>query len=139
MAGDWWDLDDGTFWSRSRRLIPWRRFEVYLLRNHHVCRVVRRRADRSVGAAVGDLLPAVERRVSLICETLLHTPCCTGLTVKLQNQATDALKPAYEELARTFARSASTNLPPKSETEGLAVDVRRRNEYGLRPPLDACR
>lgn len=39
-----------------------------------------------------------KRRVSLFCETVLHTPMSTGLVIKLQNQATCALRPAYEEL-----------------------------------------
>ena len=39
-----------------------------------------------------------KRRVSLFCETVLHTPCSTGLTIKLQNQTTTALRPAYNEL-----------------------------------------
>lgn len=40
-----------------------------------------------------------KRRVSLFCETVLHTPCSTGLVVKLQNKATEALRPAYDQLA----------------------------------------
>lgn len=43
-----------------------------------------------------------KRRVSLFCETVLHTPCSTGLVVKLQNQATEALRPAYDELVETL-------------------------------------
>jgi transposase len=38
-------------------------------------------------------------RVALFLEQVLGQPCSTGWVVKLQNQATDALRPAYEELA----------------------------------------
>ncbi|MFQ5464253.1 MAG: IS66 family transposase [Phycisphaerae bacterium] len=39
-----------------------------------------------------------KRRTAWFLETLLGQPCSTGLTVKLQNVATDALRPCYEEL-----------------------------------------
>jgi len=45
-----------------------------------------------------------KRRVSLFCETVLHTPCSAGLVVKLQNKATEALRPAYDELVKTLPR-----------------------------------
>lgn len=38
-------------------------------------------------------------RVALFLSTVLEQPCSTGWVVKLQNQATDALRPAYDELA----------------------------------------
>jgi len=38
-------------------------------------------------------------RVALFLEQVLGQPCSTGWVVKLQNQATDALRPAYDELA----------------------------------------
>jgi transposase len=38
-------------------------------------------------------------RVALFLEQVLDQPCSTGWVVKLQNQATDALRPAYDELA----------------------------------------
>jgi transposase len=40
-----------------------------------------------------------KRRVALFLEQVLNQPCSPGWVVKLQNQATDALIPAYEELA----------------------------------------
>lgn len=40
-----------------------------------------------------------KRRVALFLEQVLHQPCSPGWVVKLQNQATAALTPAYEELA----------------------------------------
>jgi transposase len=41
-----------------------------------------------------------KRRVALFLDTVLHQPCSPGWVVKLQQQATAALTPAYEELAR---------------------------------------
>lgn len=43
-----------------------------------------------------------KRRVALFLGEVLHQPCSPGWVVKLQNQATDALRPAYHELARTL-------------------------------------
>ena len=40
-----------------------------------------------------------KRRVALFLEQVLNQPCSTGWVVKLQNQVTAALTPAYEELA----------------------------------------
>jgi transposase len=40
-----------------------------------------------------------KRRVALFLEQVLNQPCSPGWVVKLQNQATAALRPAYEELA----------------------------------------
>ena len=47
-----------------------------------------------------------KRRVALFLEQVLNQPCSPGWVVKLQNQATAALTPPYEELAR--------QLPTKS-------------------------
>ncbi|HZL95755.1 MAG TPA: IS66 family transposase [Vicinamibacterales bacterium] len=40
-----------------------------------------------------------KRRVAMFLEQVLNQPCSPGWVVKLQNQATAALTPAYEELA----------------------------------------
>jgi transposase len=40
-----------------------------------------------------------KRRVALFLEQVLNQPCSPGWVVKLQNQATAALRPSYEELA----------------------------------------
>jgi len=40
-----------------------------------------------------------KRRVALFLEQVLNQPCSPGWVVKLQNHATAALKPAYDELA----------------------------------------
>ena len=40
-----------------------------------------------------------KRRTAEFLGTLLNQPCCPALTVKMQNQATAALRPQYDELA----------------------------------------
>lgn len=45
-----------------------------------------------------------KRRVALFCESVLNIPCSTGLVVKLQNRATEALRGAYEELVAELPR-----------------------------------
>jgi transposase len=58
-------------------------------------------------------------RVSLFCETVLHLPCSTGLTVKLQNIATSALRPAYDELVAALPDEAVLGIdesPTKEAT-----------------------
>ena len=39
-----------------------------------------------------------KRRTALFLEALLNQPCCAGLAVKMQNQVTAAVRPAYDEL-----------------------------------------
>lgn len=39
-----------------------------------------------------------KRRTALFLEALLNQPCCPALTLKMQAQLTQALRPAYEEL-----------------------------------------
>lgn len=51
-----------------------------------------------------------KRRVSLFCETVLHTPCSTGLTIKLQNQTTDAMRPTYEELTQMLPDEGTLHI-----------------------------
>jgi transposase len=41
-----------------------------------------------------------KRRTALFLQALLKQPCCPALAVKMQNQVTAALRPAYEELAQ---------------------------------------
>lgn len=42
-------------------------------------------------------------RVAMFLEQVLGQPCSTGWVVKLQNQATDALRPPYDELTQQLA------------------------------------
>ena len=47
-----------------------------------------------------------KRRVALFLEQVLNQPCSPGWVVKLQRQATTALRPAYEQLARQLPEQA---------------------------------
>lgn len=47
-----------------------------------------------------------KRRVALFLEQVLNQPCSAGWVVKLQNQATAALTPAYDELAAQLPTEA---------------------------------
>jgi transposase len=47
-----------------------------------------------------------KRRVALFLEQVLNQPCSAGWVVKLQHQATAALTPAYEELAKQLPTEA---------------------------------
>jgi transposase len=51
-----------------------------------------------------------KRRTALFLETLLHQPCSPALTVKMQTQVTDALRPAYEELVQALPAQAHLNI-----------------------------
>lgn len=43
-----------------------------------------------------------KRRCALFLQDLLKCPCCPALTVKMQNQVADALKPPYDELQQAL-------------------------------------
>lgn len=51
-----------------------------------------------------------KRRTSLFLESLLGQPCSTGLTVKLQNIATDALRPCYDEACAALPHEPRLNI-----------------------------
>jgi transposase len=59
-------------------------------------------------------------RVALFLEQVLQQPCSTGWVVKLQNQATDALRPAYDELASGLPNEAVLALDETPTKEGTA-------------------
>jgi hypothetical protein len=62
-----------------------------------------------------------KRRTALFLETILQQPCSPAWTVKLQKQATDALRPSYDELAAA--------LPPQSQ---LGIDETPNKEGPLK-------
>jgi transposase len=68
-----------------------------------------------------------KRRVSLFLEQVLGQPCSPGWVVKLQNQATAALRPSYEELAG--------QLPTE---EVLAIDESPTKEGHVKAWLWTC-
>jgi len=45
-----------------------------------------------------------KRRTALFLETLLNIPCCPAWTVKLQTQATEALRPTWQKLAEALPK-----------------------------------
>ena len=63
-----------------------------------------------------------KRRTSEFLGTLLGQPCCPALTVKIQNQVTEALRPAYEELVAELPAQKHLNgdETPTKEANGKA-------------------
>jgi transposase len=59
-------------------------------------------------------------RTALFLSTVLRQPCSTGWVVKLQNQATDALRPAYEALAAQLPNEPVLALDETPTKEGTA-------------------
>ena len=51
-----------------------------------------------------------KRRTAEFLKTLLNQPCCPALTVKIQNQVTEALRPTYEELAAKLPEQKRLNI-----------------------------
>ena len=51
-----------------------------------------------------------KRRTAEFLGTLFGQPCCPALTVKMQNQATAALRPSYEELAGELPTQDHLNI-----------------------------
>jgi transposase len=59
-----------------------------------------------------------KRRVALFLEQVLNQPCSPGWVVKLQNQATAALTPAYQELAQQLPTEAVLGIDESPTKEG---------------------
>jgi transposase len=59
-----------------------------------------------------------KRRVALFLEQVLGQPCSPGWVVKLQNQATAALRPAYEQLAARLPGEDQLSLDETPSKEG---------------------
>jgi transposase len=59
-----------------------------------------------------------KRRTALFLEAILGQPCSTGLTVKLQNLVTDALRPAYDELCGQLPSQPVLNIDETPTKEG---------------------
>lgn len=59
-----------------------------------------------------------KRRVALFLEQVLNQPCSPGWVVKLQNQGTAALTPAYEELATRLPTEAVLGIDESPTKEG---------------------
>jgi transposase len=61
-----------------------------------------------------------KRRVALFLDSVLQQPCSPGWVVKLQQQATAALTPAYEELAQHLPTEAVLAIDESPTKEGQA-------------------
>jgi transposase len=61
-----------------------------------------------------------KRRVALFLEQILHQPCSPGWVVKLQQQATTALAPAYQELAKQLPTEAVLGIDESPTKEAQA-------------------
>jgi transposase len=59
-----------------------------------------------------------KRRTALFLETILQQPCCPAWTVKLQKQATEALRPCYGELAATLPEQPQLGIDETPNKEG---------------------
>lgn len=61
-----------------------------------------------------------KRRVALFLEQVLEQPCSPGWVVKLQNQATAALRPAYDELAGRLSSQKQLGIDETPTKQGSA-------------------
>jgi hypothetical protein len=62
-----------------------------------------------------------KRRTALFLETLLNQPCCPALTLKMQAQVTQALRPAYEELASTLPAQPHLGIDESPDAAGAGA------------------
>ena len=58
------------------------------------------------------------RKTALFLQTVLQVPCSPGWVVKLQNQATAALRPAYEELSQRLPDEGRLNIDESPHKQG---------------------
>jgi transposase len=61
-----------------------------------------------------------KRRVALFLEQVLSQPCSPGWVVKLQSQATAALRPSYDQLVRQLPRQKVLGIDESPTKEGPA-------------------
>jgi transposase len=59
-----------------------------------------------------------KRRTALFLEALLNQPCCPSLTVKMQTQVTQALRPAYEELVAQLPEQRQLGMDESPTKQG---------------------
>jgi len=59
-----------------------------------------------------------KRRAALFLETILQQPCSPAWTVKLQKQATDALRPSYDKLAAALPHQPQLGIDETPNKEG---------------------
>lgn len=84
-----------------------------------------------------------KRRTAQFLSELLGQPCSAGLTVKIQNQATAAVRPAYEELAAKLPTEEQINADetPTKQENGKAwlwtFVARLFTVFAVRPTREA--
>ena len=63
-----------------------------------------------------------KRRTALFLEAILNQPCCPALTVKMQNQVTAGLRPAYDELVAQLPAEGQLSIDesPTKEAQSKA-------------------
>ena len=59
-----------------------------------------------------------KRRTALFLETILQQPCCPAWTVKLQQEATRALRPCYQELVAALPQQPELGMDETPHKEG---------------------
>ncbi len=59
-----------------------------------------------------------KRKTAAFLSNILNTPCSPGWVVKLQNQATAALRPAYDELAAQLPEQGRLNIDESPHKQG---------------------
>lgn len=85
-----------------------------------------------------------KRRVAMFLEQLLNQPCSPGWVVKLQHQATAALRPAYEQLAAQLPAQDRVSLDETPSKEGPTKTwlwtcvAKKFTVFALRATRGAC-
>lgn len=84
-----------------------------------------------------------KRRTAEFLSTLLGQPCCPALTVKIQNQVTESLRPSYEEAAAELPSQEHLNIDEtatKQENRKAwlwTFVARRFTVFSVRPTREA--
>jgi len=84
-----------------------------------------------------------KRRTADFLGALLGQPCCSALTVKIQNQVTDALRPSYEEAATRLPMQEHLNIDETASKEAdrkawlWTFVARRFTVFAMRPTREA--
>jgi transposase len=84
-----------------------------------------------------------KRRTAEFLTALLGQPCCAALAVKIQNQVTEALRPAYEEVAAKLPVQEHLNIDETANKEAdhkawlWTFVARRFTVFAVRPTREA--
>jgi transposase len=84
-----------------------------------------------------------KRRTADFLGAVLGQACCPALTVKIQNQVTDALRPSYEEVAAQLPAQAHLNIDETASREAdrkawlWTFVARRFTVFAMRPTREA--